>query len=89
MQIVILLAAMVAVGLVVGWLAGLIWPQERPVGIMGDYLVSVGTAIVVGLLDWFVIPAMGFSPAVTYVGVVIEPPLAALFVLWLIKRAKE
>jgi len=47
------------------------------------------TAVVVGLLDWFVIPAMNFSDSMKWLGVIFEPPLAALFVLWLVRRAKR
>lgn len=89
MGILILIAAMVIVGLIIGWVAGLIWSEERPLGVPGDYIVAVLSAVAVGLLDWFVIPAMGFSQTLTYLGVVIEPPLGALLILWVIKRARD
>ena len=61
MQIVYLVAAMIVVGLIIGWLAGPIWKNKRPIGVRGDYIASVITAVAVGLMDWYVIPAMGFS----------------------------
>ena len=61
MEIIILIAAMITVGLVVGAVAGVIWKDNRPIGVRGDYIASVVTTIVVGLIDWYVIPAMGFS----------------------------
>ncbi len=88
MQIVILIVGMVIVGLLMGVVAGSLWRDERPLGVPGDYLVSVAVAVAVGLLDWYVIPAMGFSDAIRNLGVALEPPLSALLVLWLIKRAK-
>jgi uncharacterized membrane protein YeaQ/YmgE (transglycosylase-associated protein family) len=89
MTIVILIVAMTIVGLIVGALAGAIWKENRPVGVPGDYIVAVVAAIITGLLDWYVIPAMGFSDTWKYVGVALEPPLVALFVLWLIGKARQ
>jgi len=89
MQIVILIAAMILVGLIMGFLAGLIWKDNRPIGTTGDYLAAVLTAVAVGLLDWFVIPAMGFSTTMKWLGVALEPAASALIVLWIIRKAKE
>ena len=89
MDVVILLVVMVVVGLVMGWVAGLIWKENRPIGVQGDYVVAVITAVVVGLLDWYVIPAMGFSQGLVYVGVALEPALSVLLVLWIIRKAKQ
>jgi uncharacterized membrane protein YeaQ/YmgE (transglycosylase-associated protein family) len=89
MDIVILLVVMVVVGLVVGWVAGLIWKENRPIGVQGDYVVAVVTAVIVGLLDWYVIPAMGFSQSLVYLGLALEPALGALLVLWIIRKAKQ
>ncbi|MEJ2447106.1 MAG: hypothetical protein P8Y37_04110 [Anaerolineales bacterium] len=89
MQIVILIAAMILVGLLMGFLAGLIWKDNRPIGTNGDYLAAVLTAVAVGLLDWFVIPAMGFSTTMKWLGVALEPAASALIVLWIIRKAKE
>jgi hypothetical protein len=44
---------------------------------------------VIGLLDWFVIPAMGFSDTMKYLGVAIEPAVGALLVLWIIRVAQK
>lgn len=89
MDILILIVAMVAVGLLIGWLAGFIWKGVRPIGAQGDYIAAVITAIVVGLIDWFVIPAMGFSEGLRNLGVALEPALGALLVLWIIRIAKR
>jgi uncharacterized membrane protein YeaQ/YmgE (transglycosylase-associated protein family) len=89
MEIVILIAAMIVVGLLMGWLAGFIWKGKRPIGVQGDYIASVITAVAVGLIDWFVIPAMGFSDNLRNLGVAMEPALGALLVLWIIRVAKK
>ena len=89
MQIVYLVLAMIVVGLLMGWVAGFIWKNKRPIGVQGDYIAAVITAIVVGLIDWFVIPAMGFSTGLRNLGVAMEPALGALIVLWIIRAAKK
>jgi uncharacterized membrane protein YeaQ/YmgE (transglycosylase-associated protein family) len=89
MELLILIIAMAIVGLIIGFIAGLIWKENRPIGVMGDYLVSVVASIVIGLLDWFVIPAMGFSETMKYLGIALEPALGALAILWLIRVAKK
>ena len=89
MEIVYLVLAMIAVGLLMGWIAGFIWKDNRPIGVSGDYIASVITAIVLGLIDWFVIPAMGFSDNMRNLGVAMEPALGALLVLWIIRKAKS
>jgi uncharacterized membrane protein YeaQ/YmgE (transglycosylase-associated protein family) len=89
MNIVILIAAMIVVGLIVGWLAGPIWKNRRPIGARGDYLAAIITAVAVGLLDWYVIPAMGFSDNLRNLSLAIEPAFGALLVLWIIRAAKK
>ena len=89
MQIIILIVAMILVGLLVGAIASLIWGDNKPLGPTGDYLVAVAVAILVGLMDWYVIPAMGFSDTVKWIGLATEPALGALAVLWIIRRAKK
>ncbi len=89
MEILFVVIAMIIAGLIAGYLAGLIWKDERPIGVRGDYYVAIITAIIVGLLDWYVIPAMGFSDTLKYIGIASEPLLGALVVLWIIRKAKQ
>lgn len=89
MTVLILIGAMILVGLLMGFIAGLIWKDNRPIGVRGDYIVAVLSAIVIGLLDWYVIPAMGFSDTMRNIGIAIEPALGALGVLWIIRLAKR
>ena len=89
MQIVILILAMIVVGGIMGWLAGPIWKNKRPLGVRGDYTAAIITAVAIGLIDWYVIPAMGFSASLRNLGVALEPALGALLVLWIIRAAKK
>jgi uncharacterized membrane protein YeaQ/YmgE (transglycosylase-associated protein family) len=89
MEIIILIVVMVIVGVIMGYVAGQIWKDDSPLGQQGNMVVSIVTCVLVGLLDWYVIPAMGFSDTLKYVGVAMEPALGALLVLWLIRRARQ
>jgi len=89
MQIVFVLIGMVAVGLLIGWLAGPIWKGNRPYGTTGDNIAAIVTAVAVALIDWYVIPAMGFSDQLKYIGVAVEPALSALIVLWIMRLIKK
>lgn len=89
MDILFLIVAMVVVGAIMGFVAGLIWKEDRPIGVGGDYIVSIIAAVVMGLIDWFIIPALGFSDTMKWIGVLTEPALTSLLVLWLIRVAKK
>lgn len=89
MILVYLILAMIVVGLIGGFLTGLIWKDNRPYGVKGDYLIAIVVAVVVGVLDYFVIPAMGFSETIKWLGVAIEPFVDILIVAWLIRYAKR
>jgi uncharacterized membrane protein YeaQ/YmgE (transglycosylase-associated protein family) len=89
MEALIVIVAMVIVGLIMGFVAGLIWKDNRPIGVAGDYIASVITTVLVGLLDWYLIPALGFSDTIKIIGIIFEPALSALLVLWIIRKAKQ
>lgn len=89
MDILLVIIGMVIVGVIMGAVAGLIWKEDRPYGARGDYIISVITCIIVGLIDWYVIPALGFSDTVKIIGIIFEPALAALLVLWIVRKAKQ
>ncbi len=89
MNILILIIAMIVVGVIIGWLAGPIWKNKRPIGMSGDYIAAIITALAVGFLDWFVVPAMGFSDNLRNIAVAVEPAIGALIVLWIIRAVKR
>jgi len=88
MQVVILSIVMVLVGLLMGAIGSMIWKENKPLGAAGDYGLSVVSAVLIGLLDWYVIPAMGFSDTIKYLGVAMEPAIGALAVLWIVRKVK-
>ena len=88
-QVVILVAAMIVVGLLMGLVGGLIWKDNRPIGVRGDYTVAVIVAVVFGLLDWFIIPAMNFSNTLRNIAVATEPALGALLALWVVRLTRR
>ena len=89
MEIFILVGAMVAIGLAIGFLAGLVFSGDRPYGLLGDLGIAVICTVIIGVIGWYVIPAMGFSDTLKYISVIFEPALGALLVLWLIRRSKN
>lgn len=89
MDILIVIGAMILAGLLMGFVAGLIWKDNRPIGVAGDYIIAVISCVLIGLLDWYVIPAMGFSDTLKIIGIIFEPALGALLILWLIRVAKR
>ena len=89
MEILLVIGAMIVVGLIMGAVAGLIWKDNRPYGAKGDYIASVITTVIVGLVDWYLIPLLGFSDTLKIIGIIFEPALAALLVLWIMRRAKQ
>ena len=89
MEALIVIVAMVIVGLIMGFVGGLIWKDNRPIGVAGDYIASVITTVIVGLFDWYLIPLLGFSDTIKIIGIIFEPALAALLVLWIIRKAKQ
>ena len=89
MQVVILLIVMVLVGLLIGAIGSLIWKDNKPLGVAGDYGLAVVSAVLIGLLDWYIIPAMGFSNTMKFLGVAMEPALGALVVLWVVRKVKK
>jgi uncharacterized membrane protein YeaQ/YmgE (transglycosylase-associated protein family) len=89
MEIIIVIVGLIVVGLIIGALAGVIWKDNRPIGVAGDYIAAVVSTVVIGLIDWYVIPAMGFSDTLKILGILTEPALGALLVLWIIRKAKD
>ena len=89
MEILLVIVAMIVAGLIMGAVAGFIWKDDRPYGVRGDYLASIITTVIVGLMDWYVIPLLGFGDTIKIIGIIFEPALAALLVLWIMRKAKQ
>ena len=90
LDLIIIIVAMIIVGFIIGSpVSGAIWKGNRPIGTQGDIIASIVTTIVVGIMDWYIIPAMGFSQTIAIFGIIFEPALGALAVLWIIRKAKS
>ena len=89
MEIIFVIVGMVIVGLIMGAIAGLIWKDNRPYGVAGDYIASLITTMIVGLFDWYLIPLLGFGDTIKIIGIILEPALSALLVLWIMRKAKQ
>ena len=59
------------------------------IGVKGDYLVGVLGSVFFGIGEWFLIPMLGFSDTIKYLGAYIEAPCIALMILWLIRVARR
>ena len=88
-EYIVLVIAMIAVGVMIGWLGDKIFKGERPKGVQGDILAATLTTVIVGLLDWIVIPMIMKGDTIRLLGVIFEPALGALLVLWIMRRANQ
>jgi uncharacterized membrane protein YeaQ/YmgE (transglycosylase-associated protein family) len=84
MEILYIVLAMIVVGLIIGYIAGLIWKDD-----FNNYPTAVIATVITGLLDYYVIPMIISNETLKWIGVALEPPLVALGVLWLIRYAKR
>ena len=89
MDYLIVAVVMVPIGLLMGFVAGKIWKDDRPIGVRGDYVVAVVVTVLVGVLEWYLLPLIGIGQTVTIIAIALEPAMVALLVLWLIRVAKR
>ena len=89
MDYLIVAVVMIPIGLLMGFVAGKIWKDDRPIGVRGDYAVAVVVTVLVGVLEWYLLPLIGIGQTVTIIAIAMEPALVALLVLWLIRVAKR
>ena len=87
MEVLILLVVLAVLGFIMAKVAGIIWKDDK-LSSQSILTISLATTIIVGLLDWYVIPAMGFSDTIKWFGTMLEPPLAVLAVIWLVRRSR-
>jgi uncharacterized membrane protein YeaQ/YmgE (transglycosylase-associated protein family) len=89
MSIIVLLAIWVVTGLVVALLASSIWKGERPYGELVDYGLSIVLAVLVGLVDWYLVADFfNFEGALKFVLAVGEPPFVSLIGLWILRKIR-
>ncbi len=90
-SLVILFFIWIVMGLGLGYYATSIFKGERPYGLSGDLIAGLVTAIVVGLLDWFIVPMIfpTMGQTILLLAGILEPLLSVLLVLWLMRYIKN
>ncbi len=90
-SLIILFAIWIVLGVIVGYGAAGIFKGERPYGLAGDLTAAILSEIVVGLMDWYLIPMMlpDIAPLWKFIAALVEPLLTALIVLWLMRYLKN
>jgi uncharacterized membrane protein YeaQ/YmgE (transglycosylase-associated protein family) len=87
--LVIYLVIWVLLGLLVGALTGIVTKGEPPYGLAVDIAVSVLTMTGVGLLDYAILPLMGYHGTLRFIAAIVEPLIGAVLVLWLLRVLKR
>ena len=72
MDYLIVAVVMIPIGLLMGFVAGKIWKDDRPIGVRGDYAVAVVVTVLVGVLEWYLLPLIGISQTVTIIAIAIH-----------------
>ncbi|HEY69791.1 MAG TPA: hypothetical protein G4O08_04310 [Anaerolineae bacterium] len=89
LDLIVMIAIWIVIGLLIGVLAGTIWKGVRPLGEVWDYVISIACAVVTGLLDWYVLPLIGIEGAMRFAAAILEPALVSIFALWLVRKLKK
>ncbi|MGD1996881.1 MAG: hypothetical protein PVH62_08925 [Anaerolineae bacterium] len=87
--LIIWLGIWIVLGLLVGALGGMVARSEPPYGLAVDLVASLLTMIGIGLGDYYILPMMGFSGAVHFAAMVLEPLIGTVLVLWLLRVIKR
>ncbi|HEY53452.1 MAG TPA: GlsB/YeaQ/YmgE family stress response membrane protein [Caldilineae bacterium] len=90
-SLVILFIIWIIMGAGLGYYATSIFKGDRPYGVNGDLIAGILTAIVVGLMDWFIVPMVfpNFGQGMIFLASILEPLLSILIVLWLMRYIKN
>ena len=89
MTFVILIAVWVVIGLLLGMFATSIWKEPRPYGDIGDFGAAVFATVITGIIDWLIFPYFNIEGWLKFAGLIIEPALVALVVLWVMRKVKR
>ena len=87
----ILLVFWAIVALIIGNYATSIFKGERPYGLGGELIISLIVTLGVGLLGWYVVENYmpNFTGVIRLLTHLLEPPISALIVLWLVRYLKK
>ncbi len=85
----IMIVIWVILGLLCGWLAGLLWKAPRPFGLGGDLIAGLLAVVIVGLADWYLLPVIGIHGVSVLIIAILEPVISAFIVFWLMRVYKK
>ena len=90
-SLIILFFIWIVMGLGLGYYATSIFKGERPYGLNGDLIAALVTSIVVGLLDWLLVPVIfpNMGQAFLFIAAILEPLVSIFIVLWLMRYIKN
>ena len=76
-------------GLLLSIWANSLWKGYRPFGEMVDHIVSIVLAILTGIADMLVMPALiEVDKIVVFIAAIVEPAGVVLLALWLLRKIK-
>jgi uncharacterized membrane protein YeaQ/YmgE (transglycosylase-associated protein family) len=89
--LIILLVLWIILGLIIGNYATSIFKGKRPYGLNGDLIISLVTTLGVGLMGWYVIENFmpNFTGVIRLLTHLLEPPISAVIVLWVVRYFKK
>jgi len=91
MSLAILFVIWIVMGLGIGYYADGIFKGDRPYGVNGDLIAGLLSAIIVGLMDWYLIPLIfpDMQQLLIFLAAILEPLLSILIVLWIMRYIKK
>jgi uncharacterized membrane protein YeaQ/YmgE (transglycosylase-associated protein family) len=77
--------------LIIGNYAASIFTGKRPYGLNGDLIISLVVTLGVGLMGWYVIENFmpNFTGVIRLLTHLLEPPISALIILWVVRYFKK
>ena len=88
---IILLVLWIIMALIIGNYAPSIFKGKRPYGLNGDLIISLVTTLGVGLMGWYFIENFmpNFTGIIRLLTHLLEPPISAVIVLWIVRYFKK
>lgn len=89
MTLYVMIFIWIVMGVIIAALAENIFTGERPYGTANDYVISIVATVLTGFADWYIVPIFFSGQIILFIAAVLEPPLVALFCLWLARKIKS
>ena len=89
--LIVLFVIWIVLGLIIGYAASSIFKGERPYGLGGDLTATILSEVIVGLMDWYLVPMLfpNIERVWVFGAALVEPLLTALIVLWFMRYLKN